>query len=95
MLLYFIKQHNWNINEQDSTRKTALHWASKKCDYALFDFLLFKGADKTIKEWYGKIASDYREAQENNSKKPTEIVINKQRIDPRDLQYIDTCCLLI
>ena len=53
MLLYFIKQHNWNINEQDSTRKTALHWASKKCDYALFDFLLFKGADKTIKEWYG------------------------------------------
>ena len=96
MLLYLIRTGNVDINEQDATRKTSLHWAFKCGDYLLADYLLFSGADKTIKELYGKKAFDYIEKKQDPQKEKDKYKCKRSyKIINRDFQQLESCCLLI
>ena len=45
MLLYFINEHHWNINERDSVCTTCLHSSVQHDDLLLIKYLIGHGSD--------------------------------------------------
>ena len=52
LLLLFVNELHWHINDQDmKSRRTALHWSVMNNDLLVTKFLLSKGADKNRKDY--------------------------------------------
>ena len=95
MLLFLINTGCFDINQQDLTKKTSLHWSVKNGDYLLADYLLLIGADKSIKELYGKMAFDYKEKKSQNNQENKSKSKRNYTVVNREFQQLESCCLLI
>ncbi|WP_374758345.1 ankyrin repeat domain-containing protein [Thermonema sp.] len=59
-----IEKGGANPNDTDYDGRSALMYAALREDKALIEYLLQKGADKTLKDSSGKTAADYTESKE-------------------------------
>ena len=67
MMLFFVEECGWDINEKGILTKTALHIASENNDFIIIKYLLSKKADKEIKDENGKTPADYAQTTEIKS----------------------------
>ena len=64
MLLYFLDNQIYDINEVDSFHKSCLHFAISNNDMYLAYYLIHKGINSTLRDSFDKTAFDYAESKE-------------------------------